>query len=270
MDDSGRQNDVARRPKTGIDRPGTPESPQGGAVTEHTTGVAHVAELIRHTVPTMHPAGIPFVAGPAAVAVLARRHRWIRTPATALALAGATFFRHPTRVPPVTVGAVVAPADGEITIVDETVPPVDLGLGDQPLPRVSTFLSVFDVHVQRAPVAGRVVSVVHTPGKFLSADLPAASIDNERVSMRIATSAGTGGATVDVGVVQIAGLIARRIVCEREVGDEVALGETYGLIRFGSRVDVYLPAGTVPQVLVGQRAVGAETVLATLDSSVPT
>lgn len=263
---------MARRPKTGIDRPGTVESPEGGAVTEHTTGVAHIAELIRHTVPTMHPAGIPFVAGPAAVAVLARRHRWIRTPATALALAGATFFRHPTRVPPITAGAVVAPADGEITIIDETVPPVDLGLGDQPLPRISTFLSVFDVHVQRAPVAGEILSVVHTPGQFLSADLPAASIDNERVSMRIRTSSGDSDsdsdATVDVGVVQIAGLIARRIVCERAVGERVALGETYGLIRFGSRVDVYLPAGTVPQVLVGQRAVGAETVLATLGSSV--
>ncbi|WP_371873773.1 phosphatidylserine decarboxylase [Williamsia phyllosphaerae] len=250
---------MARRPKTGIDHAGAAGSADGGAITEHQTGLAHLVELIRHTVPTMHPAGVPFVAGPAAVAVLARRHRWIRTPATALALASATFFRHPTRVPPTLVGAVVAPADGEITIVDEAVPPADLGLGDLPLPRVSTFLSVFDVHVQRVPITGDVVSVVHTPGAFLSADLPAASFDNERTSMRIRTDFG-----VEIGVVQIAGLIARRIVCHRSAGDRVALGETYGLIRFGSRVDVYLPAGTVPQVLVGQRAVGAETVLATL------
>ncbi len=255
---------MARRPKTGIDRPEAAGPTNGGAVTEHTSGIAHVVELIRHTVPTMHPAGIPFVAGPAAVAMIGRRHRWIRTPAATLAVASATFFRHPARVPPRLAGVVVAPADGEITIVDEAVPPVDLGLGDRPRPRVSTFLSVFDVHVQRAPVPGEVVSVVHTPGRFLSADLPAAGVDNERVSMRIRTGDCDADEAVDVGVVQIAGLIARRIVCERVVGDRLELGETYGLIRFGSRVDVYLPAGTSPQVLVGQRAVGAETVLATL------
>ena len=157
------------------------------------------------------------------MAVLARRHRWIRHPATALQLASATFFRHPTRVPPTLVGAVVAPADGEITIVDEAVPPADLGLGELPLPRVSTFLSVFDVHVQRVPISGDVVSVVHTPGAFLSADLPAASFDNERTSMRIRTDSG-----VEVGVVQIAGLIARRIVCHRSAGDRVGSARPTG------------------------------------------
>nr|WP_253647884.1 phosphatidylserine decarboxylase [Williamsia deligens] len=228
-------------------------------MTRHTQGLAHIVELVGHTLPPMHPAGLPFVAVPAAVAVAGRRHRWIRTPAVTTAMACAAFFRHPSRVPPTTTGAVVAPADGEITLVDVAIPPPELGLGDAPLPRVSTFLSVLDVHVQRAPVSGEVVSVTHTPGSFLSADLPAASAENERTCMHIRTDSGD-----DVGVVQIAGLLARRIVNEKSAGDRVELGETYGLIRFGSRVDVYLPAGTEHSVLPGQRAVGAETVLARL------
>nr|WP_307851811.1 phosphatidylserine decarboxylase [Williamsia sp. CHRR-6] len=223
------------------------------------SGLAHLVDLIKHTVPPIHPAGIPFVAGPAVVALVAGRRRWIRTPALLVAAASATFFRHPTRVPPVATGVVVAAADGEIALVDTAVPPTDLGLGDAPLPRVSTFLSVFDVHVQRAPVTGHVESVVHTPGAFLSADLPEASSRNERTSMRLRTTNDQ-----QVGVVQIAGLIARRIVCDAAVGDTLTVGETYGLIRFGSRVDIYLPAGSIPAVAVGQRAVGAETILATL------
>ena len=223
------------------------------------SGPAHLLDLISETVPPVHPKGLPFVAGPAMAGLVTRRRRWLSRPLFALAGASAFFFRHPSRVPPVGDGLVVAPADGTVALVDEAVPPAELGLGDTPLPRVSTFLSVFDVHVQRVPISGKVQSVTHTPGKFLSADLPEASSENERTAMTIAT--GTGPL---LGVVQIAGLIARRIVCDPTPGDRVDIGQTYGLIRFGSRVDVYFPAGTVPRVSVGQRTVGAETVLADL------
>ncbi|MDL9936985.1 phosphatidylserine decarboxylase [Gordonia sp. ABSL1-1] len=225
--------------------------------------LAHLVELAKQTIPPIHRAGLPFVVGPAAVAVLGRRHRWIARPAALTAGACAAFFRHPKRVAPTGAGIVVAPADGTVALVDEAVPPPEAGLGTAPLPRVSTFLSIFDVHVQRAPIAGTVTGVTHTPGAFLSADLPAASTDNEHTTMTIRCADSTGVET-EIAVVQIAGLIARRIVCEPNVGDQLNIGDTYGLIRFGSRVDVYLPAGTVPNVAVGQRAVGGETALAVL------
>ncbi|MGB6125480.1 MAG: phosphatidylserine decarboxylase [Gordonia sp. (in: high G+C Gram-positive bacteria)] len=225
-------------------------------------GLAHLVDLFRETVPPLHPKGLPFVVGPAAVAVLGRKHPWISRPAMALAGASALFFRHPSRVPPTGDGLVVAPGDGTIALVDEAIPMPELGLGDKPLPRVSTFLSVFDVHVQRVPISGRVLSVQHTPGKFLSADLPEASSENERTAMTIAAGADASGPRV--GVVQIAGLIARRIVCDPAPGDQLTIGDTYGLIRFGSRVDVYFPEGTELKVTVGQRAVGAETILGQL------
>lgn len=233
-------------------RPHNPDTPPE-------SGLAHLTGLAKQTIPPMHPAGIPFVAAPAAVAVLARRHTWIARPAWALAAACAAFFRHPGRVPPTRPGVVVAAADGEVALVDTAVPPPELDLGSDELPRVSTFLSVFDVHVQRVPVSGTVTALRHTPGAFLSADLPAASSENERTAMTIRTESGAR-----VGVVQIAGLIARRIVNDSAVGQHLTIGDTYGLIRFGSRVDVYLPAGTIPTVLVGQRTVGAETELAVL------
>ncbi|WP_124711333.1 phosphatidylserine decarboxylase [Gordonia insulae] len=226
------------------------------------SGAGHLVDLARETIPPVHKAGLPFVAAPAAVAILGRHHPWIARPAALTAGACAAFFRHPKRVPPTAAGAVVAPADGTISLVDEAVPPVEAELGDAPLPRVSTFLSIFDVHVQRVPIAGRVTAVTHTAGSFVSADLPEASSVNERTTMVL--NCPVGADTHDVAVVQIAGLLARRIVCEPTVGDDLTTGDTYGLIRFGSRVDVYLPAGTVPQVRVGQRAVGAETVFATL------
>jgi phosphatidylserine decarboxylase len=226
---------------------------------EPTTRLAHFADLVRETVPPVHRAGIPFVAAGAAVAFAGRKHGWIRTPATAATLATAAFFRHPSRVPPNAAGVVVAPADGQVALVDRAAPPAELGLPDTPRPRISIFLSIFDVHVQRVPIAGTVQSVEYRPGKFVSADLPEASAENERNAMLITTDTGE-----QVVVVQIAGLIARRIVCEARPGDSVTLGDTYGLIRFGSRVDVYLPEGTRPLVAVGQRAVGAETVLAQL------
>ena len=245
---------MARRPRPDdVTSDGTPANP-----------IAHVLDLARETIPPIHRAGIPFVAGPAAVALLGRKHRWIARPALLAAGACAAFFRHPSRVPPTGAGIVVAPADGTIALVDEAVPPAEADLGTDPLPRVSTFLSIFDVHVQRVPIAGTVTSVTHTPGRFLSADLPAASSENERTTMTLRCADAVGGET-EIAVVQIAGLIARRIVCEPGVGDQVGIGDTYGLIRFGSRVDVYFPKGTRLQVAVGQRAVGGETTLAILE-----
>ncbi len=207
----------------------------------------------------MHRAGLPFVGGSLALAVLGRRHRWAWTAGLAAAVANAAFFRHPARVPPTRPGVAVAPADGQICLIENAAPPPELGLGDTPRPRVSIFLSVLDAHVQRAPVGGEVVAAVHRPGLFLSADLPAASADNERNSIVIRTPEGH-----DVVAVQIAGLIARRIVCDVRAGDKLNIGDTYGLIRFGSRLDTYLPEGSQVQVSTGQRAVAGETVLAEL------
>ncbi|BDB40311.1 MULTISPECIES: phosphatidylserine decarboxylase [Mycobacterium] len=224
-----------------------------------TEGPAHLIELVRSTVPPLHPAGLPFVAAGLAVAAAGYRHRWVRRTGLLAAGACAGFFRHPARVSPSAAGAVVAPADGTICVIDTAVPPAELSMGTTPLPRVSIFLSIFDVHVQRAPVGGEVVAVQHRPGAFLSADLPEASEANERTSVRIRTATGA-----EVVAVQIAGLVARRIVCNAHVGDKLAIGQTYGLIRFGSRLDTYLPPGTQPLAEVGQRAVGGETVLAQL------
>lgn len=236
---------MARRPTP----PGTPD----------TTAVGHMVDLVRAAVPPLHPAGLPFVAVPLAVALVGGRNKWVRRAGLSAAAACAAFFRHPHRVPPNRPGIVVAPADGEVALVDTAVPPAELGLGDQPLPRVSIFLSVLDVHVQRVPVSGTVREVLHQPGKFLSADLPEASDANERNSMLIDTADGK-----QVVVVQIAGLLARRIVCDARVGDVLTIGDTYGLIRFGSRVDTYFPVGTELLVAPGQRTIGAETVLAVL------
>ena len=216
-------------------------------------------ELVRSTVPPVHPAGVPFVAAGLVVAAAGRHYRWLRRAGLLTAGACAAFFRHPPRVPPTRPGAIVAPADGVICLVDSEAPPAELGMGAVPLPRVSIFLSLLDAHVQRAPVSGEVIAVQHRPGRFGSADLASASTENERTSLRIRTA---GGA--EVVVVQIAGLLARRIVCDAHVGDKLSIGDTYGLIRFGSRLDTYLPAGAEPVVKVGQRAVAGETVLADL------
>jgi phosphatidylserine decarboxylase len=215
--------------------------------------------LLRSAVPPVHPAGLPFIAVGLAVAAAGRNHRWLRRAGLLTAGACAGFFRHPPRVPPTRPGVVVAPADGLICVLDSAAPPAELGLGDAPLPRVSIFLSLLDAHVQRAPVSGEVIAVKHRPGRFGSADLAAASEDNERTSMRIRTADGA-----DLIVVQIAGLLARRIVCDARVGDKLSIGDTYGLIRFGSRLDTYLPAGADVVVTVGQRALAGETVLAEL------
>ncbi|MGH3554858.1 MAG: phosphatidylserine decarboxylase [Mycobacterium sp.] len=228
-----------------------------------TFGPQRLVSLLRSAVPPVHPAGLPFISAGLAVAlgevIAGRHHRWLRRAGLLTAAACAGFFRHPPRVPPMRPGVVVAPADGLICVVDAAAPPAELDLGDAPLPRVSIFLSLLDAHVQRAPVSGEVIAVQHRPGRFGSADLAAASDDNERTSMRIRTASGA-----EIVVVQIAGLLARRIVCEPHAGDKLSIGDTYGLIRFGSRLDTYLPAGTEVLVTVGQRAVAGETVLAEL------
>jgi phosphatidylserine decarboxylase len=205
----------------------------------------------------MHPEGLPFVGISLAVAAAGRHNKWLRRAGLASAAANAAFFRHPPRVPPTRPGLIVAPADGLICGVDEELPPAELGLPATPLPRISIFLSVLDAHVQRAPVSGEVVAVEHRPGLFGSADLAAASADNERNSIVIRTSDG-----VEVVAVQIAGLLARRIVCNVKVGDKLTIGDTYGLIRFGSRLDTYLPAGSNVLITTGQRTLAGETVLA--------
>jgi phosphatidylserine decarboxylase len=215
--------------------------------------------LVRSTIPPVHPAGRPFIAAGLVVAFAGRNYRWLRRAGLLAAGACAGFFRHPPRVPPTRTGAIVAPADGVICVIDSAAPPAELSMGETPLTRVSIFLSLLDAHVQRAPVSGEVIAVQHRPGRFGSAGLASASTDNERTSLRIRTD---GGA--EVVVVQIAGLLARRIVCDAHVGDKLSIGDTYGLIRFGSRLDTYLPAGAEPLVKVGQRALAGETVLAEL------
>jgi phosphatidylserine decarboxylase len=176
----------------------------------------------------------------------------------------AYFFRDPARVTPLREGLVVAPGDGRICAIEHVRPPAELGLGETERVRVSIFLSVFEVHINRAPVAGRIVRSIYVPGSFLNAAADKASDENERRALVITAPDGS-----DVAMVQIAGLIARRIVTFVKEGDSVGVGERVGLIRFGSRVDLYLPPGHGALVAVGQRAVGGETVIADLKSDEP-
>lgn len=221
--------------------------------------LSRLVDLIRLTVPPVHPAGLPFIAGGLGVAAVGRKHRWLRNTGLSAASACALFFRHPRRQPPTRPGAIVAPADGMVTLIETVEPPPELNLPAGPMTRVSIFLSVFDAHVQRAPVAGEVVTVKYQPGIFGSAERDEASSQNERNSVWLRTPDG-----VDVVAVQIAGLIARRIVCSVHVGDTLELGQTYGLIRFGSRLDTYFPQSAEIRVELGQRAIGGETILAEL------
>ena len=169
------------------------------------------------------------------------------------------FFRDPPRVTPTRPGLVIAPADGMVQPIVRAVPPPELELGEQPLTRVSIFLNVFNVHVNRVPVDGKISALSYRPGKFLNAALDKASEDNERMSLKVTTYDG-----VDLGFVQIAGLVARRIICHATLGQPVRAGEVFGLIRFGSRMDVYLPEGVAPIVVPYQTAVAGETVIADL------
>jgi phosphatidylserine decarboxylase len=175
----------------------------------------------------------------------------------------ALFFRDPVRVTPVREGLVVSPADGRVSMITMALPPAELGLGDRPLPRISVFMSVFNCHVNRSPIAGRVDRIAYRPGLFINAELDKASEDNERNSLAITTP------TARIGVVQIAGLVAKRIVCFVKEGQAIGAGERFGLIRFGSRLDVYLPLGTRALVSEGQTAIAGETILADLAGDDP-
>jgi len=208
----------------------------------------------------MHREGVRFVAIFAAITVglflIADLLGWIGVGLTVWCY---YFFRDPERVTPSRPGLVISPADGIVSLIEPAVPPAELGMPDAPLTRISVFMNVFNCHVNRAPVAGEVAAVAYRPGKFFNASLDKASADNERNSLRIRMPDGR-----DLAVVQIAGLVARRIVCFVTPGDAIAAGERFGLIRFGSRLDVYLPEGVVPLVSVGQTMIAGETVLADL------
>ena len=167
------------------------------------------------------------------------------------------FFRDPDRVTPQRGKLVISPADGVVNLITEATPPPELGLGDMTRTRVSIFMNVFNCHVNRAPVAGHITRIAYHPGLFLNASLDKASDANERNSMVIEREDGS-----QIVVVQIAGLVARRIVCDVKEGDTLKAGERYGIIRFGSRLDVYLPEGAIPLVALGQTAIAGETVLA--------
>jgi phosphatidylserine decarboxylase len=212
----------------------------------------------------MHPAGWPFVGGFAAVSLLAF---WLWSPlgwvCTVLTIWCYYFFRDPIRFPPQGVGLVLSPADGIVAQVGPAVPPPELGLGPVARVRIGIFMSVFNCHVNRAPVAGKVVTVAYHPGKFLSASLDKASEVNERNGVTLELPDGRL-----LGVVQIAGLIARRILCFTAPGATLAAGERFGLIRFGSRLDIWLPEGCTALVAPGQTMVAGETVIAA-DAAMP-
>jgi phosphatidylserine decarboxylase len=218
-----------------------------------------IVNSIRSQMAPISPEGYPFIGIFALVSLVLF---WLWTPlgwiGTVLTLWCVYFFRDPSRVTPVRDGLVVSPADGRVSLVQLALPPPELGLGDTPLPRVSIFMSVFDCHVNRSPLAGRVERIAYHKGKFLNADLDKASEHNERNALVIATP------TERIAVVQIAGLVARRILCFVREGHMLGAGERFGMIRFGSRLDVYLPVGTAPLVAVGQTAIAGETVLADL------
>ncbi len=218
-----------------------------------------VLTSIRSQLAPIHPEGYPFIGGFALASLILF---WFWSPlgwiGTLLTLWCVYFFRDPVRVTPARDGLIVSPADGRISLVTQAVPPKELELGDRPLPRVSVFMSVFGCHVNRSPVTGRIERIAYRPGKFVNADLDKASEDNERNGLVLATAGGR------IGVVQIAGLVARRIVSFVKQGQSVSAGERFGLIRFGSRVDVYLPEGVRPLVAEGQTSLAGETVIADL------
>jgi phosphatidylserine decarboxylase len=222
-----------------------------------------VLASIRSQMVPIHPQGYPFVGGAALVSLVLfsvwSPLGWIGTVAM---LWCAYFFRDPPRVTPLREGIVVAPADGRVSRITNARPPPELGLADTALPRVSIFMSVFDCHVNRSPMSGRVERIAYHAGSFISADLDKASEANERNGLIITAANGTR-----IGVVQIAGLIARRIVSFVREGVAIGAGERFGLIRFGSRVDVYLPEGVRPLVEEGQTAVAGETIIADLQAA---
>ena len=210
----------------------------------------------------MHPEGRKFVAIAAATTVILfliwEPLGWIGVGLTVWVY---YFFRDPVRVTPSQPGMMISPADGIISLLEPAVPPAEWGLGDQPMTRISVFMSVFNCHVNRLPAAGTLEKVAYRPGKFLNASLDKASEDNERNGLTVALEDGRR-----YGVVQIAGLVARRILCWSKEGQTLATGERFGLIRFGSRLDIYLPDGVEPKVQIGQTMIAGETVLADLNA----
>jgi phosphatidylserine decarboxylase len=221
--------------------------------------------MLRQALAPIHPDGWRFIAVFAAASVLlyflAHPLGWI---GFVLTLWCAYFFRDPWRVTPLRPGLVVAPADGLVVSVGRAVPPAELEMGAEPMLRIGIFLNILDVHVNRMPMGGRIVKRVYSPGRFLNASLDKASEENERMAILLRTREGQ-----DIAVVQVAGLIARRILCDVMEGHEVIAGQRFGLIRFGSRTDVYLPAAWTPYAIVGQRAIGGETVIADALASEP-
>lgn len=170
------------------------------------------------------------------------------------------FFRDPKRSVPLEPGLIVSPADGVVSLIEHAVPPAELGLGPEALTRVSVFMSVFNCHVNRLPIEGRISAIAYRPGKFFNASLDKASVDNERNGLAVELPDGR-----KIAVVQIAGLVARRILCWAKTGQQLRTGERFGLIRFGSRLDVYLPPGVEPEVALGQTMIAGETILARLE-----
>jgi phosphatidylserine decarboxylase len=223
-----------------------------------------VTTNVRYRMPNVHPEGRKFVVIAAALALavfLLLGWSWLGWILVGLTLWVAAFFRDPIRTTPKGADLIIAPADGMVTMIATVPPPRELvgegGLDDEPMVRVSIFMSVFDVHINRAPIAGEISRVAYIAGKFLNADLDKASEENERQHILVEGADGTR-----VGFTQIAGLVARRIVPWVKAGDQVNAGQRVGLIRFGSRVDVYLPAGTAPIILLGQRTIAGETIVA--------
>jgi phosphatidylserine decarboxylase len=223
-----------------------------------------ILDSIQRQIPPIHKEGYPFIGIFAAVSIFLM---WLWSPlgwiGTILTVWCALFFRDPVRVTPQRDGLVISPADGRVSMITMALPPAELGLGDRPLPRISVFMSVFNCHVNRSPIAGRVDRIAYRPGLFINAELDKASEDNERNSLVISTPQGR------IGVIQIAGLVAKRIVCFVKEGQALSAGERFGLIRFGSRLDVYLPVGTKALVSEGQTAIAGETILADLTGDDP-
>jgi len=214
--------------------------------------------LLKIVLVPINPAGWPFIGLFAAAAIglfmLAEPLGWIGVILTAWCT---YFFRDPDRVTPTRDGLVISPADGVVQLIDSAVPPPELDMGNSERPRVCVFMNVFNVHVNRVPMDGKISKISYRPGRFFNASLDKASEFNERMSIRMTTTD-----KHDIAFIQIAGLVARRIKCDIIEGQDVSAGERFGLIRFGSRVDVYLPEGATPLVSVGQTAIAAETVLA--------
>jgi phosphatidylserine decarboxylase len=210
-------------------------------------------------------AGWPFIAGFAAVTAIfftfSSLLGWI---GLVLTLWCIYFFRDPPRTVPLRKGLLVSPADGRVTMIVPAVPPPELAMGPEPMLRISVFLNVFNVHVNRVPIGGTIVTAAYHPGKFLSASMDKASDVNERAAVRLRLEDGK-----EIAFVQIAGLVARRIITTLRDGQEVRTGERYGLIRFGSRTDIYLPRDAQSLVIVGQTAIGGETILADFASDEP-